>query len=696
MQTCAGMLYITMFFLLLSMARYFSTFLRRSYRISRFINWDLSQEFHMYMAIWATILGTLHGLAHLTGDFIWISNAYRPGPLESLVGTDFEYDTYASLAGSRPGITGILSLFFFYVIGLTSSPWVRRKNYEVFQLCHLLMYPIIGMLMAHGTLQILQFTMLGYFLAFPTLLIVIERSTRFFVGFHRIDATIRILDNETVNITATIPDKRIFTYAAGQYVFLQVPELSFFQWHPFTVSVCHDKAMQLHIKTDGNFTKRLRTLVKDGKGPTPIKIGIDGPYGAPAQRFYDFSHTILVGAGIGVTPFSGILADLQARDNRVHGGPDDHAPGRDVTDVTGVMNEKTRTDAPSRQGSVGPTRQGSADTSRTSDETVAEKAENNRKPRRKKSSDSGSLRRVGSVASGLSRSLSRTRSRPGSTRQRNPAPPEFAEDYRRVDFHWIVRDKNYLSWFSDLLNSISRSQLWHHQNDAIPHPHLDIRIQTHVTQTRKEISTHVYRWLLELHRTQEHPESPITGLINSTHFGRPDFVRILDAHYEDMLRFRAQYGFDRDGDGDNDRYRVGIFYCGAPVVGEMLADRCRLLTARGRQDGTRQVFSDFLAFSFLFWIHTFPKRPLTTSQDRVLLHDGGLWLISSLFEKGVRLDQKSSLHAIHLFRLFSGLLLAYPTLFYRLTGDSRVSSVPYVCFDVLSYALSGIVRKKWD
>jgi hypothetical protein len=58
-------------------------------------------------------------------------------------------------------------------------------------------------------------------------------------------------------------------------------------------------------------------------------------------------------------------------------------------------------------------------------------------------------------------------------------------------------------------------------------------------------------------------------------------------HYDDMLRYRAQYGFDRDNDGDNDRFKVGVFFCGTPVVGEMIADRCRLLTARGRADGTR-------------------------------------------------------------------------------------------------------------
>lgn len=563
-KTCAGMLYPTLFFLLLSMARYFSTLLRRSYTVSRIINWDLSQEFHIYMAITATCLGTIHGIAHLTGDFLWIGNAYRPGPLDDLLGADRSMRTYRDLVKSRPGVTGILALFFFYCIGLTSTPWVRRKSYEVFQLSHLLMYPIIGCLMAHGTLAILQWPMLGYFLAFPTLLILIERTTRVLLGFYDIPATIRTLDSETVEIKATVPKMRIFNYYAGQYLFLQVPALSFFQWHPFTISVCQGKNIQLHIKTDGNWTGKLRTLVKDDK-PTPIKIGIDGPYGAPAQRFYDFSHTILVGSGIGITPFSGILADLQAKDNKQYGGPKESALGGD--DSASENTEKPATRVNSRRGSSN---------------VISEKDGRSEAKRGRSRPNS----RRGSQI-GLALTRSRSLSRPGSERQRNPAPEEFADDYRRVDLHWVVRSKNHLGWFSDLLNAVCRSQRWHAENDGLAHPHLDIRIQTHVSQKRKEIATHVYRWLLEFHRTEEHPESPLTGLINPTHFGRPDFVRVLDEHYEDMLRYRSQYGFDQNQDGKNDRFKVGVFFCGAPVVGEIIADRCRALTARGRGDGTR-------------------------------------------------------------------------------------------------------------
>lgn len=44
-KTTAGTLYPTMFFLVLSMSRYYSTFLRWSYYLSRFINWETSRNY---------------------------------------------------------------------------------------------------------------------------------------------------------------------------------------------------------------------------------------------------------------------------------------------------------------------------------------------------------------------------------------------------------------------------------------------------------------------------------------------------------------------------------------------------------------------------------------------------------------------------------------------------------------------------
>jgi dual oxidase len=550
-KTCAGALYPTFFFLILSMSRYFSTWLRRSYHISRFFNWDLSQEFHIRISCVAILLATLHAIGHLTGSFVHGSDPANEDAVAEALGPDMVPRPYIDYVRSLPGFTGITALGLFWILCLLSIPQVRRWNYEVFQLGHLLMFPIIGLMMAHGTAALLQWPMFGYFLAFPTLLVLVERAVRVGLGFHRIKATMKVLDKETVEITAIIPSERLWKYKAGQYIFLQVPKISFFQWHPFTVSFCRGNKMMLHIKTDGNWTAKLRELGGES-GESEIEVGINGPFGAPAQRFYDFNHSIIIGSGIGVTPFSGILADLQYNDDLDHGGPNhevDHHHHDSETTATpptarrsdsSSSEEATNSDnvpeTPTRQGSIGP-------------------------------------------------DLINKEKQPQTDRAGT-----FAEDYRRVDFHWTVRDRNYLLWLSDLLNDVSMSQDWHREHED--KPHLDIRINTHVTAKQKKISTHVYRWLLEMHRTDEHPASPLTGLLNPTHFGRPDFDLILDEHYEEMLKFRANKRTrTRDKEDENyqedDELKVGVFYCGAPVVGEILADKCRELTLRGWQDGSK-------------------------------------------------------------------------------------------------------------
>lgn len=180
------------------------------------------------------------------------------------------------------------------------------------------------------------------------------------------------------------------------------------------------------------------------------------------------------------------------------------------------------------------------------------------------------------------------------TKSRETSP---YEDHRRVDFHWMVRDRNNLLWFSDLLNEVSRAQ-------ELDHSHLDIRVQTYVTQKRKNISQHVFRWLLEKHRTDEHPYSPITGLVNPTHFGRPDIRSILEEHYSDMSKVLAERTpmNEKPADGRrgsraasrvrrtsmvDDEVRVGVFFCGPPVIGQQLADQCEQMSAKARNEGRK-------------------------------------------------------------------------------------------------------------
>lgn len=311
-KTCAGVLYPTFFFLILSMSRWIATFLRRFYFISRFVNWDLSQSFHIKMSIMALCFATLHAIGHLSGSFVFGSMSSRQEAVGNVIGQDAVPRSYSDYVRSLPGWTGLTAISCFYLLTGLSMPQVRKWSYEVFQLGHLLMFPIIGLMMVHGTAGLLQWPMFGYWLAFPTLLVIFERSWRTFLGFRAFEADLELLDKETVVITAEVPQKRPWAYKAGQYVFVQVPQLSRFQWHPFTVSTCINNRMQVHIKADGDWTNALRDLAKEG-GKSKIKIGLDGPFGAPAQRFYDFEYSMVFGSVFQYVLWSPIANNEQGR-----------------------------------------------------------------------------------------------------------------------------------------------------------------------------------------------------------------------------------------------------------------------------------------------------------------------------------------------------------------------------------------------
>jgi NADPH oxidase len=127
-------------------------------------------------------------------------------------------------------------------------------------------------------------------------------------------------------------NKPSFKYKAGQWLFLQVPEVSKYQWHPFTITSCpYDPYVSVHIRQVGDFTRALGDRVGAGAAQSKLYEGvdpmgmyevalqngqamptlrIDGPYGAPAEDVFENEIAVLIGTGIGVTPWASILKNI--------------------------------------------------------------------------------------------------------------------------------------------------------------------------------------------------------------------------------------------------------------------------------------------------------------------------------------------------------------------------------------------------
>nr|WOW72676.1 ferric reductase [Mangifera indica] len=138
-----------------------------------------------------------------------------------------------------------------------------------------------------------------------------------------------------------------FKYKSGMYLFVKCPDISPFEWHPFSItSAPGDHYLSVHIRTLGDWTTELKERFEQCCEPPqekPNNVGlvrmetrsaansghlaadnlsydqiqasfprilIKGPFGAPAQDYKRYDILLLIGLGIGATPFISIIKDL--------------------------------------------------------------------------------------------------------------------------------------------------------------------------------------------------------------------------------------------------------------------------------------------------------------------------------------------------------------------------------------------------
>ena len=117
-----------------------------------------------------------------------------------------------------------------------------------------------------------------------------------------------MLGNDVVEVSFKIGSS--VSYKAGDYVFLNVPAVSFLQWHPFSVTSApsaHDRRVFFHLKSCGTGSWTQAVIEEALKqGGAILKVRLDGFYGVNngiCEKLQDAKDgVILVGGGIGVTP----------------------------------------------------------------------------------------------------------------------------------------------------------------------------------------------------------------------------------------------------------------------------------------------------------------------------------------------------------------------------------------------------------
>ncbi|XP_038562804.1 dual oxidase 1 isoform X2 [Micropterus salmoides] len=304
-------------YMLLTVCRNLITLCRETF-LNQYIPFDAAVDFHRIMAMTAIILTIVHSLGHVVNVYIFsisdlsILSCLFPKVLSNN-GSELPQKWSWWFFQTVPGITGILLLFVFAFMYVFATHYFRRISFRGFWITHYLYVVVYILTVVHGSFALLQEPRFHIYLIPPALLFLLDKL----ISLNRKKLEIPVVRAELLPSGVThLEFKRPqgFVYRSGQWVRIACLMLGTDEYHPFTLtSAPHEETLSLHIRAVGPWTSRLRELYTDESlielGAYP-KLYLDGPFGEGHQEWTDFEVSVLVGGGIGVTPFASILKDL--------------------------------------------------------------------------------------------------------------------------------------------------------------------------------------------------------------------------------------------------------------------------------------------------------------------------------------------------------------------------------------------------
>ncbi|ORX35783.1 ferric reductase NAD binding domain-domain-containing protein [Kockovaella imperatae] len=312
-------------------------------QLSWLIPLDESIWFHRQVAYQLLIYAIVHTTAHYV-NFI---NVER---------TQVRKQTAWEIHYTQPGgFTGHVMLLIMLLMYTTAHKTIRQRCFEAFWYTHHLAFFFMIGFYTHATgcfvrdsvdpdyVAVFPFYSTNHCLGYESWRFAIWGGILYFS--ERVWREVRSRRQTAITNVKIHPSgalelrfvKPSMKYKAGQWLFLNCPEVSKWQWHPFTISSApEDPFISVHIRQVGDFTQALgarlgatvgvsgESLMDSEKGgrrgdwieispamgkPMPL-LRIDGPFGAPAEDVFKSEVAVLIGAGIGVTPFASILKHI--------------------------------------------------------------------------------------------------------------------------------------------------------------------------------------------------------------------------------------------------------------------------------------------------------------------------------------------------------------------------------------------------
>jgi predicted ferric reductase len=285
------------------------------------LSWERAVKYHRWIGYYTMLLTLGHGVMYVG---VWIhgngSERFDPDGLmiqHNLVPWGCSARNEEGVVDScddrtahqlRVNFYGFAAFFLMMIMTVFALPWIRRAHFEWFYYTHHI-FPLV-----------LFFMGLHYRGAFIYLIpgVAMYSVDKLFPLFaYRSAGTVR-----TKLVSPDVLEIRIPTrtqeYYGGSYVFLNVPSVSWLEWHPYSLtSAPREEGQDLvfHLKGAGTWTRAvIEEALKAKANGSDLTVRIDGFYGPPlVEALAKKDSVVLVGGGIGITPMVSIARDMAAK-----------------------------------------------------------------------------------------------------------------------------------------------------------------------------------------------------------------------------------------------------------------------------------------------------------------------------------------------------------------------------------------------
>ncbi|XP_012271496.1 NADPH oxidase 5 [Orussus abietinus] len=255
-RACGQCLNFDCAFILVLMLRQCITFLR-SHGCGAILPLDHHIYLHKVTGIVVVLFSVVHTLMHLLnfGTVVIYDEKINAA---NYTMSEWMLTSRPGLFGLVPGAanpTGIALIIILAAMTLCSMPFVRRGGcFEIFYWSHLLYVPFWILTIFHGP------NFWKWFIG-PGIIFLVERIRRIIWlrsqrGKTYISSGL-LLPSRVTHLVIKRPHH--FDFRPGDYVFVNVPVIARYEWHPFTISSAPEQEdyMWLHIRAVGEWTNSL-------------------------------------------------------------------------------------------------------------------------------------------------------------------------------------------------------------------------------------------------------------------------------------------------------------------------------------------------------------------------------------------------------------------------------------------------------